>query len=110
MAARRKKLSELVKELGRNYGLSYYMRKDIALKKTVDKQVLAEKIRKRLPKKILERAVSGTLTFDGIKIILEDDSWLLIRPSGTEPLMRLYAETPDKKQTAALLALGEKML
>jgi phosphomannomutase len=40
-------------------------------------------------------------TLDGVKYILEDGSWLLIRPSGTEPVLRIYAEasTPEKVET-----------
>ena len=34
---------------------------------------------------------------DGIEFVMENGNWLLMRPSGTEPLMRMYAETDDKK-------------
>ena len=49
------------------------------------------------------------LDFDGLKIVLDNDDWLMIRPSGTEPVLRLYAETADKKQTDALLDFGAKL-
>ena len=44
---------------------------------------------------------------DGIKYLLADDSWLLIRPSGTEPVLRVYAESPDAAMVAELLRFGE---
>jgi phosphomannomutase len=49
------------------------------------------------------------MTVDGVKYLLEDDSWLLIRPSGTEPVLRVYAEgrTPDVVQS--MLAFGEQV-
>ena len=44
---------------------------------------------------------------DGVKYRLADDSWLLIRPSGTEPVLRVYAEAPDERGVKALLSFGE---
>ena len=46
---------------------------------------------------------------DGVKYILADNSWLLIRPSGTEPVLRIYAEASSDQQVAALLAEGGKL-
>jgi phosphoglucomutase len=43
---------------------------------------------------------------DGVKFILTDDSWLLIRPSGTEPVLRIYAEARTDDQVKALLSAG----
>ena len=44
---------------------------------------------------------------DGVKYILADDSWLLIRPSGTEPVLRVYAEGRTPQMVKALLGHGE---
>ncbi|HRO92029.1 MAG TPA: phosphoglucomutase/phosphomannomutase family protein, partial [Promineifilum sp.] len=44
---------------------------------------------------------------DGIKYYLADGSWLLIRPSGTEPVLRVYAEAPNDERVRALLDFGE---
>lgn len=41
---------------------------------------------------------------DGVKLIAEDGSWLLVRPSGTEPVLRLYAEAPTLEQARRYLA------
>ena len=43
---------------------------------------------------------------DGVKYILTDNSWLLIRPSGTEPVLRIYAEARTDAQVKALLKEG----
>ena len=110
MATRKMKLSELVKETETLYGKSYYERRDVAVKKIFDSNTFADKLRKKFPKKILGKEVSEVLDIDGVKIILPDDSWLLARPSGTEPIIRLYAEAGDKKQTDALLELTTKAL
>ncbi|MCC6272049.1 MAG: phosphoglucomutase/phosphomannomutase family protein [Deltaproteobacteria bacterium] len=52
----------------------------------------------------------GTNFRDGFKFEFEDDGWLLIRPSGTEPLLRVYAEAPSEKQALGLLKLARRFL
>ena len=110
MAATGKKASQLCADIAEEYGASVYMRRDLQLLKPVDKAQLSEKTRKKLPKKINGRKVAETQTFDGLKIIFDNDDWILIRPSGTEPLLRIYAETANKKETQALLDFGEKLM
>ena len=73
-------------------------------------KAFAEKLRKKLPKKIASFKVAEVSTLDGVKIYFENDEWLLVRPSGTEPLVRVYAETATKKDTQALLDFGEKLV
>lgn len=46
---------------------------------------------------------------DGVKYIMGDDSWLLIRPSGTEPVLRVYAEGRTHEMVKALLGYGEQV-
>ena len=53
--------------------------------------------------------VSEVSTKDGVKYILEDNSWLLIRPSGTEPVLRVYAEGRSEEMVQALLAFGKSV-
>ena len=53
--------------------------------------------------------VSELLTVDGVKYILNDDSWLLIRPSGTEPVLRVYAEGRSEDMVQALLGYGAEV-
>ena len=108
MAARKMKLSELVKETETLYGKSCYERQDVEIKKIFDGAIFADKLKRKFPKKILGKEVQEILDIDGVKLIFPDDSWLLARPSGTEPIIRLYAEAPEKKQTDALLDLAVK--
>ena len=49
-------------------------------------------------------------TIDGVKFELEDDSWLLLRFSGTEPVCRFYAEAPTLKEAEEMTILGSRML
>ncbi len=46
-------------------------------------------------------------TLDGVQYLLADDSWLLIRPSGTEPVLRVYAEARESGMVKELLSYGE---
>ena len=48
------------------------------------------------------------ITVDGAKFVFRDDSWLLIRPSGTEPIFRVFAEAEDKRRAQELVKIGEE--
>jgi len=63
-----------------------------------------------LPETIADRAVEDVNPADGVKALLEDGSWLLVRPSGTEPKMRVYAEAETEERVQALLAAGEELV
>jgi len=52
---------------------------------------------------IAGKKVSGREFTDGVKHILEDESWLLVRPSGTEPVLRIYSEAGTEKDAVALV-------
>ena len=56
------------------------------------------------PDKIAGVIVEDVQTTDGVKYYLEDGSWLLIRPSGTEPVLRVYAEAPSDERVRLVLA------
>ena len=62
------------------------------------------------PAEILGRKVVNIKTIDGVKFELEDDSWLLLRFSGTEPVCRFYAEAPTLKEAEEMTILGSRML
>lgn len=107
MAEARKPLHELVDELLAAYGPAQYARTDLKLARPVVKAELARKLVEMAPDAISKVAVEEVRTSDGIKYYLADGSWLLIRPSGTEPVLRVYAEAPNDARVAALLKFGE---
>lgn len=109
MADMNKKASELCAAITAEYGASFYQRRDFKLTKELDKAAFTDKLRKKMPKKVGTHKVAELNTLDGLKVILDNDEWLLIRPSGTEPLLRIYAESATKKDTQALLDLGAKL-
>jgi len=105
----RKTPSQLWADIEKKYGKSHFQRADYRLyKPVVDKRAFAEKIKKRLPQKILGSPVQQIIDIDGLKVILQGDHWVLMRPSGTEPLLRVYAESDSAKRTQELLELGRK--
>jgi phosphomannomutase len=112
MAVKTKKtVSVLYGEIEARYGKSVFLRRDMKLEKNIpNKHSFAVKLKKKLPKTILGRKVADTNTIDGLKIILEDDCWLLIRPSGTEPLLRTYAETESQENTKKFLEFAAKIM
>jgi phosphomannomutase len=58
---------------------------------------------------IAARTVTGENIRDGFKFLFADGSWLLIRPSGTEPMLRIYSEAGDPAVVESLLAAGREI-
>jgi phosphomannomutase len=65
-----------------------------------------EKIKSNPPKEVNGLKVVDVQTLDGIKLIFEDESWLLFRASGTEPLLRIYSEAKSKDNVKKNLKYG----
>jgi alpha-D-glucose phosphate-specific phosphoglucomutase len=104
-----KSLSGLVNDLLDDVGPAFYERRDLRLKHPVAKKEMSKRLEEQAPKKIGGVAVSEVQTVDGVKYIMEEDSWLLIRPSGTEPVLRVYAEGRSQEIIDALLGFGEEI-
>ncbi|MDH5506229.1 MAG: phosphoglucomutase/phosphomannomutase family protein [Anaerolineae bacterium] len=100
-------LYELVEDLLNEVGPAHYARTDLRLKRPVEKDKLTRRLADEAPASIGGETVVQVATTDGTKYILEDDSWLLIRPSGTEPVLRVYAEGRSPEMVTALLEYGE---
>lgn len=118
MAVTGKKLSAYLKDLMDEYGYYYPDRSGIA----VDQSLVGEPLIKRLSV-IKEQYKTGTviniggsnrtvkdlITVDGIKIVFDDGSWLMIRPSGTEPKVRFYIEARTEEGKKAVFETAERM-
>jgi phosphomannomutase len=63
-----------------------------------------------LPGTFAGESVAGVTTVDGFKLTLEDGSWVLVRPSGTEPKLRVYAEATDEERVRAMLDAGREFV
>ena len=109
VAAANKPLHEMVNDLLEDVGPAFYERSDLRLKRPVAKAEMTEFLTKQAPAEIGGEKVVEVSTRDGVKYILSDDSWLLIRPSGTEPVLRVYAEGRSQEMVKALLGYGEQV-
>ncbi len=109
LAASRKTLYELVNELLADVGPAFYARTDLRLSRPVSKAEMTQFLTGQAPAEIGGEKVSEIGQRDGVKYILADDSWLLIRPSGTEPVLRVYAEGRTPEMLKALLGYGEQV-
>lgn len=102
-------LHELVNDLLKEVGPAYYERKDIRLGHPVSKDKMTTYLHECAPAEIGGEKVQEISVVDGVKYIMSDDSWLLIRPSGTEPVLRVYAEGRSEGMVKSLLGYGEKV-
>jgi len=102
-----KKPSELLELLFSKIGPHYYDRIDNRF--TGDRKEKEERIISAKPETIAGLKVMGLNSFDGYKFTLEDGGWLLIRFSGTEPLIRVYCETTHKDKVQDILQSGLKI-
>ena len=80
-----------------------YDRIDLPLANMDVRAKLLNALQENTPQKVAGKTVADCLTIDGYKFNLEDDSWLLIRFSGTEPVLRLYSEARDMEQVHDIL-------
>jgi alpha-D-glucose phosphate-specific phosphoglucomutase len=98
-----KSLKELVQELTDEFGPHFYERRDVKVTEEIKSKVLEAASQK--PTKLGDYDVKEIVTTDGYKFFVEN-GWLLIRASGTEPLLRFYAEAENMKKVDELLNAG----
>jgi phosphomannomutase len=97
-------------------GPSFYNRVDVHVERSeygeVKRRLLVD-LREQAPATLAGRPVARTValpTNDGFKFFLEDGSWLLVRTSGTEPLVRVYTEATSAEVRDAMLDAGERLV
>jgi phosphomannomutase len=100
--------SQLLDYLYSKVGPHYYQRHDIAFPEN-ERPAIIKRITDNLPQSIDGVRVIKQDTTDGFRLILADNSWLLIRFSGTEPLLRIYAESDSPARVEGLLEIGKKL-
>jgi phosphomannomutase len=109
VAATGKPLEQLVSELLEEFGPSHYARDDLRLARPISKPRMVETLRDSAPDSIGGVAVESVNDVDGVKYVLADESWLLIRPSGTEPVLRVYAEAREPDMLQVMLEHGRSV-
>ena len=108
VASRRKSLKNQLKELFTRVGPVYNRRLNIKLDPAI-----GARVREKIAAKVSEfhgRKVVRENRVDGLKLIFEDDSWVLMRPSGTEPVVRFYAESTSNEDLDKLLEYGRQWI
>ena len=118
MAETGKNLSTYLNDIMAEYGYYYPDRSGIA----VDRKLAGEQLLKKLSPikkkyqrgtKLMignqERTVRNVITVDGTKLIFDDGSWLMVRPSGTEPKVRFYIEARSEAEKDAVFELARKI-
>ncbi|MDH7487620.1 MAG: phosphoglucomutase/phosphomannomutase family protein [Anaerolineae bacterium] len=111
VAASGRSLDELVDDLMADVGPCAYARRDVKVPadRPYDKREMVTRLMAHLPDRLGDQPVVSVSQLDGVKVLLADESWLLIRPSGTEPVLRIYAEARSREQVEALLRAGASL-
>jgi phosphomannomutase len=102
MADRGRSLGELVQELTQEFGPHYYGRVDLEIDKAVAQRIVRLVGQNKI-KRMAGLKVTSVDDLDGAKMRFSNSAWLLVRASGTENVLRLYAEAPSPEQVKALL-------
>ncbi len=107
LVAMKRSVTGAVAFLQKEFGPYYYDRVDLKNISFDHQALILARMEKSPPSRVAGHKVMGLQTLDGVKLKFEN-GWLLLRPSGTEPLLRLYAEAPSAKKVGDLLAAAKK--
>jgi phosphomannomutase len=105
LATERVSINQLLRRLEKQYGPHHYARLDthFPLEK---RAALMDFCKTKPPARLLASPVAEIKSYDGVKLIARDGSWLMLRGSGTEPVLRIYAESKSPAAAAALIREG----
>jgi phosphomannomutase len=100
--------SEMLRELHREFGEFHFGRRDLHIQ-VEQGMKLVKDLASQPPSEFAGRNVQDVQTIDGVKLIFKDESWLLFRQSGTEPVLRVYAEATSSNHVNVLLDAAQKL-
>ncbi|HTD67748.1 MAG TPA: phosphoglucomutase/phosphomannomutase family protein [Candidatus Limnocylindria bacterium] len=108
LATEKTSINKLIARLEKEFGPHRYARVDTRF--PVEKRAaLMEFCKKNPPAKLLKSPLAEVKSYDGVKFIARDGSWLMLRGSGTEPILRIYAEASSDAGAKRLLEEGVRM-
>ena len=105
MATRKKRLEEQIAELMAEFGPHEYQRVDLHPEPAKMPAVI-QSLKQDNPTELAGMPVQDIDRMDGTKFNFADQSWLLLRASGTEPVVRVYAESSSQEKVQELIAAG----
>jgi alpha-D-glucose phosphate-specific phosphoglucomutase len=108
LATERRPLVKMLGELEKEYGFHRYARIDshFPLEK---RAALMDYCKNNAPSKLLKSPLAEVKSYDGVKFVAQDGTWLMLRGSGTEPILRIYAEAKSDAEAQKLLKEGVKL-
>ena len=108
LATERVSVNKLITNLGKEFGPHRYGRIDthFPLEK---RAALMDYLKQSPPAKLLRSPLSEVKSYDGVKFVAQDGSWLMLRGSGTEPILRIYAEAKSDAGVQKILRVGVKL-
>ncbi len=104
-----KSVNEVLKDIYNEFGYFVYRRADYEIDNT-KKERLRDYLSKNIPDILKAEMNSKPVTIDGFKYVLKDGSWIMIRPSGTEAVIRIYAESDTTEKLDILHNYGKKIM
>jgi phosphomannomutase len=108
LATEKISINKMLAKLEKQFGPHHYGRIDTHF--PLDKRAaLMEFLKSNPPAKLLRSPLAEVKSFDGVKFVAQDSSWLMLRGSGTEPILRIYAEAKTAADAQKLLKLGVKL-
>ncbi|MFH1542664.1 MAG: phosphoglucomutase/phosphomannomutase family protein, partial [bacterium] len=109
LAKRQKPLSQLWAELIAKVGPVVNTRYNLELKEE-EKQAFMKLLREETPTELSNLKIKSVNKIDGVKLTLADGSWVLARPSGTEPIVRVYVESNKAEKVAAIYDAVQRLI
>ena len=106
MAKSGKRLEDLIEEVYKIVGSFKFERSDLHLSEALKERIVTQCKANHFTH-FGNYPIKDTLTTDGFKYILDENRWVMIRPSGTEPVLRIYAEAPTLEEVREILKATE---
>jgi phosphomannomutase len=109
LATTGRSVTELIQDMWAEFGEFHYDRRDLSVPLEVSRRLI-EELAEKPPDRFAALGVREVQTLDGIKLMLEEDAWILFRRSGTEPVLRIYCEATSRTAASEILSDGVRFV
>lgn len=100
--------SEIIRDIWKEFGEFHFERRDLHVDISAGQRLVAQ-MRDNTPDSFAGYKVTGVATLDGTKLFFEDESWILFRQSGTEPVLRIYCEATSVEKMMTMINEGVRL-